>query len=174
MGPTVVGQTLTLQEALQETLTRNPKLVVQRGEQRVSWAAWWAAQRFPTSLNPRISLDVRPWNFDPETGQPLRTSVTVTLLQPVDVNGAQRHRVAQARAEYDLAQWELVTAELQALIETYRLYETAVYRRERYRLTEKLAAFQKDLVEAIRRRVESGLTAPSDLVLSETEAQSMK
>lgn len=171
-GTPAVGG-LSLEQALQQTLTRNPKLVVLRGEHQVSRAAWWAAQRLPMSLNPTVSLEVSPWTFDAETGQPLKTIVTLSLIQPVEVSGAQRYRVAQARAEYTLSQWQLLVAELQAITETYRLYETAVYRRERCRVTEELATLQEKLVETTRRRVESGLTPVSDLILTESEAHAM-
>nr|BAL53272.1 hypothetical conserved protein [uncultured Planctomycetota bacterium] len=170
--PAIAG--LTLEQALHETLTRNPQLVTLRGERNVSRAAWWAAQRLPMSLNPVVSIQVSPWTFSGDTRRPLKTIVTLTVLQPVEINGAQRYRVAQARAEYTLAEWQLLMAELRALAETYRLYETAVYRRERCRVTEDLAKLQEQLLETTRRRVESALSPPSDLILTESEAYALR
>ncbi|GAB4130723.1 hypothetical protein JCM17478_26910 [Thermopirellula anaerolimosa] len=165
---------LSLEQALRETLDGNPDLLVLRDDRRVSWAAWWAAQRLPAALNPTVSVQVSPWTFDPQTGEPLKTILTLTWLQPVEINGAQQYRVAQARAEYGLAQWQFLAAQFHALTDTFRLYETAVYRRERYQLAEKLATFQRELVETTRRRVESGLTTSADLLLTETEAQAVE
>ena len=165
---------LTLRQALQETLARQPQLVILRSDELVARAAWRAAWRFPTSLNPSISVEVSPWVFDPESGDHLKTDVAVTFLQPLELSGAQSARRSQARAEYSATQWQRLGQELRALIEVYRLYETAVYRRERIKLVKQLAQFQSNLAETIRRRVDAGIISPADLVLSQVEESSLR
>ena len=53
----------------------------------------------------------------------------------------------------------MVQAELTALVQTYRFFQTAAYRREKYRLAQQLADFNDRLPESLQRRMEANQVA---------------
>jgi cobalt-zinc-cadmium efflux system outer membrane protein len=168
---------LDLESALRWTLSSNPDLVATRQDLCVSAAAVAVAQRFPLSLNPSVSVDVRPWTFEHDTGQGSRqlgTQVSLSWMQPIEFGHRTGRRVAIARAEYSQTQWNILQAELLALIETYRLHQTATFRRDKLRVARELAEFNARLVQTVRRQTEAGQLAASELVLAEVENQSMQ
>jgi len=167
---------LDLETALQCTLSSNPDLVALRQSLCVSWAAVAVARKFPMSLNPTVSVDVRPWTFERDTGAGARrldTLISVSWMQPIDLGHRKVHRSAIAQAAYTETQWSVLQAELLALVQTYRLHQTATYRREKLRVAQQLAEFNVHLLEVVRRQVEAAQLSGADLVLAEVENQSM-
>jgi cobalt-zinc-cadmium efflux system outer membrane protein len=165
-----------LETALQWTLSSNPDLVALRQNLSVSSAAVAVARKFPISLNPTVSVDVRPWTFEREPGggaRALDTLVSVSWMQPVELGHRRFHRLAIARAEYTKTQWDILQAELLALVQTYRLHQTATYRRDKLRVARQLAEFNVHLLEVVRRQVQAAQLSAADLVLAEVENQSM-
>lgn len=174
-SPAVVP--LDLQSALSWTLSSNPDLVALRQDLCVSAAAVAVAKQFPMSLNPSVSLDIRPWTFEHDTGHgnpSLDTLVAISWMQPIELGHRTARRTVIAQAEYSQTQWNLLQAELLALVETYRLHQTAAFRRDKLLVARKLAEFNAKLVEVIRNETEAGLLSASDLVLAEVENQSMQ
>lgn len=168
---------LDLESALRWTLSSNPDLVALRQDLGVSAAAVAVAERFPMSLNPSVSVDVRPWTFEHDTGhgnRQLGTLVALSWMQPIEFGHRTARRTTIARAEYSQTRWNVLQAELLALVETYRLHQTAVFRRDKLGVARQLAEFNAKLVEAVRRQTEAGQLAASELVLAEVENQSMK
>ena len=166
-----------LETALQWTLTSNPNLVAMRRDLGVSAAAVAVARRFPVSLNPTVSVDVRPWTFERDTGdgsQRLGTQVSVSWMQPLEFGHRTGYRTAIARADYSQTQWSIQQAELLTLVESYRLHQTALYRGEKLRVARQLAEFNAQLVQTVRRQMEAGQITASELVLAEVENQSMR
>ncbi|MEI8374901.1 MAG: TolC family protein [Planctomycetota bacterium] len=164
-----------LKTAMEWTLERNPDLMAIRQNTRVSHAAWAVAQQFPTSLNPTVSLDVRPWTFDKNRGEgsrPLETQVSMSWAQPIELGGRTGFRTEIARAAFTQTQWNLVQAELAALVQTYRLHQTATYRREKWRVAQQLAEFNRQLVKTMERQMQANQVATVDVVLAEVENQS--
>jgi cobalt-zinc-cadmium efflux system outer membrane protein len=134
------------------------------------------ARQFPTSLNPTVSVDYQPWNFERDIGQgarQLETLVSVSWSQPIELGHRTTQRLAIAQAAYDQMHWNILQAELLALVETYRLHQTASYRREKLRVAQILAEFNAQLLQTVRRQMEAGQASASDLVLAEVENQSM-
>ena len=165
-----------LETALQQTLSSNPNLVAFRQRRNVSAAVLAVARRFPMSLNPTISLDLRPWTFEHDSGQgsrPLDTLVSLSWMQPVELGHRTSLRTAVARAEYSRTEWEIVQAELVALVETYRRHQTGVYRQEKLRVAQRLAELYAKLVETTRRQLDAAQVTAADLVLAEVENQAM-
>jgi cobalt-zinc-cadmium efflux system outer membrane protein len=168
---------LDLESALRWTLSSNPDLVALRQDLRVSAAAVAVAERFPMSLNPSLSVDVRPWTFERDAGQGslrLATQVSLSWMQPIEFGRRTGRRIAVAQAEYSQTQWNILQAELSALIETYRLHQTAAFRRDKLHVARELAEFNATLVRTVRHQAEAGRLAASDLVLVEVENQSMQ
>ncbi len=70
----------------------------------------------------------------------------------------------------------MLQAELTTLVQTYRFFQTAAYRRERYRLAQQLAEFNDRLAESLRRQLEAGqakVTA-ADVALARVESRATR
>jgi len=67
----------------------------------------------------------------------------------------------------------VLQAELTTLVQTYRFFQTAAYRRERYHLAQQLADFNDRLAESLKRQLEAGqanVTA-ADVALARVESR---
>lgn len=171
------GGTITLQTALEWTLARNPDLIAQRQNLNVSAAAVQVAQRFPTSLNPTVAVTAQPWVFQRGAGgeiNRLEPYFTLTWQQPIEIGQRTGYREAIAQAGYTQTQWNLVQAELLALVETYRAHQTATYRREKWLSSQRLSRFHAELVETLRRQREANQVGPADVILAEVESHAIE
>jgi cobalt-zinc-cadmium efflux system outer membrane protein len=178
------GMSISLQAALYGALTGNPDLVALRNSNIASPEAVEVARRFPTTLNPTLWVDYRPINLIPpdtfaSTGPrhagPYyhfgRQFFYVSVRQPIELGHQTTHRHEIAKAALNQQQWTVVQAELLALVQTYRFFQTAAYRREKLRIAVELADFNDRLLETLRRRLqlEAAQVAASDVVLAEVE-----
>ncbi len=68
----------------------------------------------------------------------------------------------------------VVQAELTALVQTYRFFQTAAYRREKYRLAQDLAVFNDRLQETLERRMQANQVLPADVALGRVEARATR
>ncbi|MHB1034275.1 MAG: TolC family protein [Pirellulales bacterium] len=171
------GQPVTLETAMEWTLSGNPDLVAMRQNLRVSAEALAVARRFPTSLNPMVSVDVKPWTFGrmPDGSiERLDKMVTLAWAQPIEVGHRTSLRASMASATYHQTQWNILQAELTALVQTYRFHQTATYRREKIRIAANLVDFNVRLVDVMRRQMEANQVTPADLVLAEVENQTTR
>jgi outer membrane protein, heavy metal efflux system len=176
LPPTMQGDVLPLplETALEWTLSTNPELITQRQNLPVSAEAIQVARRFPTSINPTFSLTVQPWVFEPVPGdgvQNLETLVSVQWMQPIELGHRRSFRTSIAQSEYSLTRWQILQAELQALVQTYRLHQTAMYRQERFRVAIDLDEFNHKLLDALKRQMEANQVPAADVVLAEVETQ---
>ncbi len=167
---TAAGTPVDLRAALELTLLRNPDLVSIRQNLPVSSAALAVAHRFPTSLNPTVSVDVRPWVFERNRG-PVESDVTVSWNQPIELGHRRAYREAIARAAYNQTQWNVLQAELSALVQTYRLHQTATYRREKLRVAQHLAEFNQALIATVQRQMQANQASVADVSMAEVENQ---
>ena len=168
------GNPVDLRTALELTLSRNPDLVAIRQNVPVSSAAIAVAHRFPTSINPTVSIDARPWTFEKNTGagsRPLETDFTISWNQPIELGHRRAYREAIARAAFSQSQWNVLQAELSALVQTYRLHQTATYRRERLRVAQQLAEFNQALVQTVQRQMQANQASAADVSMAEVENQ---
>jgi cobalt-zinc-cadmium efflux system outer membrane protein len=196
-------QSITLQAALYGTLTGNPDLVALRQGTPMapSPEAVEVARHFPTTLNPTLWVDLRPITLIPRdtfgTGAPGSTGGTgtatgttpkptgpfyhhgnvffyISLRQPVELGHQTTHRYNIARAALSQQQWNVVQAELVALVQTYRFFQTAAYRRERLRIARQLADFNERLHQTLRQRMEAGQNLAADVALALVESRAAR
>ena len=144
------------------------------------------ARRFPTTLNPTLWIDIRPMALERVPGFTLPNGRMVgphidhkdalmyfSLRQPIELGHQTTHRYAIAKAALNQQQWTVVQAELLALVQTYRFFQTAAYRREKLRVANQLADFNEKLAAIAppparsqsgpgRRRVARGGGEPGD------------
>jgi cobalt-zinc-cadmium efflux system outer membrane protein len=191
--PDLGGQSISLQQALTGALTSNPDLVALRtgNPSAASAEAVEVARRFPVTLNPTVFIDYRPITLIPRgtfgTGSPAGSSSTtgsfyhngqgyllVALRQPVEWGHQTTHRYNIAKASHTALQWQIVQAELTALVQTYRFFQTAAYRREKLRVAEQLATFNENLLETLDARLKANPKLAPDLPLARVEARASR
>jgi len=172
--PLSLAAQVDLETALQWTLQNNPNLIATRQNLRVSAEAVNVAQHFPTSLNPTISIEYTPWVFERQPNGQVETldrSAFITWAQPIELGHRQSFREQMARASFSQVRWNVLQAELAALIQTYRFHQTALYRREKLGIAHDLNSFSTRLVETLRRQAEANQATVADVVLAEVENQ---
>jgi cobalt-zinc-cadmium efflux system outer membrane protein len=191
------GQSISLPLALYGALTSNPDLVALRQGNPIapSAEAVEVARRFPTTLNPTVWIDYRPITLIPPGtfGNGLvghgggasgtgshggfyhygQNYILFSIRQPIELGHQTTHRYRIAKAAYEQQQWTVLQAELTALVQTYRFFQTAAYRREKYHLAQQLADFNDRLVESLQRQLEAGQgqVNPADLALARVESR---
>jgi cobalt-zinc-cadmium efflux system outer membrane protein len=188
-GTLVGGQPIAMQAALYGAVTSNPDLVTMREGNALaaSAEAVETARHFPTTLNPTIWLDYRPITLVPNgtfgTGGTHGTAsgnnyyhygqdyFYASLRQPVELGHQTTHRYHIAQAAYNQQKWLVVQAELTTLVQTYRFFQTAAYRREKFRLAQDLADFNDRLQETLQRRMEANQVQAADVALGRVESR---
>jgi cobalt-zinc-cadmium efflux system outer membrane protein len=136
------------------------------------------ARRFPTTLNPTIWLDMRPLNYGrvPGHGGPDQKDafVNISYRQPIELGNQTQYRYEIAKAAYDQARWGIVQAEVLALVQTFRFFETAAYRREKLKLAERLAQFNAELVSSLQKALQENLVLAADVRIAEVELRALQ
>ena len=178
----VGGRSLSLEAALYGAITSNPDVVALRQNSVASPEAVEVARRFPTTLNPTLWVDVRPYAGERipggigPNGQYHGPGINhkdalyyFSLRQPIELGHQTTHRYNIARAAYTQQQWNVVQAELTALVQTYRFFQTAAYRREKLRVAKGLSEFNERLLETLKRRLEAGQVPASAVSLATVE-----
>jgi cobalt-zinc-cadmium efflux system outer membrane protein len=191
----VPTQSLSLQAALYGALTSNPDLVTLRQGTSTtpSPESVEVARHFPTTLNPTLWFDWRPWTFIPrnETGVGGQTTGNTgatgnhkgfyksgqqffyfSYRQPIELGHQTTWRYRIAQAALDQQQWTVMQAELTTLVQAYRFFQTAAYRREKLHVAEQLADFNDRLVQSLQRRLEANQATPADVTLARVESRS--
>lgn len=189
--PVVGGQSLSLQAALNGALTSNPDLVTLRQGNALANApspeAVEVARRFPTALNPTLWIDYRPITLIPNDvngpggrgpGQDYyrdgQQFLYISLRQPLELGHQTRHRYDIATAALAQQRWIVLQAELTALVQTYRFFQTAAYRREKLKVARELADFNDRLLETLQKGLEANRVAPADVTLARVETRSAR
>lgn len=196
------GRSLSLQAALYGSLRSNPDLVTLRQgalPNTPSAEAVEVARRFPTTLNPTIWIDYRPITLiPPDTfangGTPGAVAKPTTpgtrppggfyhnggglfyfsFRQPLELGHQTTHRYNIAKAAFSQQRWNVVQAELLALVQTYRFFQTAAYRREKLAVARELADFNDRILDTLKRRLDVGQVLPADVILANVETRSSR
>ncbi len=183
-SPLESGQSLSLNAALYGAITSNPDVVALRQNNVASAEAVEVARRFPTTLNPTLWVDVRPLTLERIPAGPAADGtyhgthyqeknvlMYFSLRQPIEWGHQTTHRYNIAKAAYSQQQWNVVQAELTALVQTYRFFQTAAYRREKLQVAKNLATFNAKLLETLKRRLEAGQVPASAVSLASVETR---
>ncbi len=191
-GPLEGGQSISLQAALFGAIRFNPDLVALRNSNVASAEAVEVARRFPTTLNPTVWIDYRPITLIPRdtfansasgTGTTKTTGpfyhygqnyILFSIRQPIELGHQTTHRYEIARAALSQQQWTVVQAELLAMVQTYRFFQTAAYRREKLRVARNLSESNERLVQTLKRRGEANQALLADVVLAEVENEATR
>ena len=123
--------------------------------------------RFPSQYHPLGLRSAGQWRHPPAWIGWFQS----TWAQPIELGHRQAYREQMAKASYCQTRWNVLQAELAALIQTYRLHQTALYRREKLAVAQDLNTFNTRLVETLRRQAEANQATAADVVLAEVENQ---
>jgi cobalt-zinc-cadmium efflux system outer membrane protein len=99
------------------------------------------------------------------------TLMYFSLRQPIELGHQTRYRYAIARAALTQQQWAVLQSELQTLVQTYRFFQTAAYRREKLRVAQSLSDFNDRLLLTLRHRFEANQVQADAVVLAEVETE---
>jgi outer membrane protein, heavy metal efflux system len=184
------GTSLSLQMALYGTLTCNPDLNILRlgNPTTPSAESVEVARHFPTTLNPTLWIDYRPIILIPPEpfggpGGAARQGpyyhwgqqyVYLSLRQPIELGHQTTHRYHIAQAAYEQQRWIVVQAELRALVQTYRFFQTAVYRREKFKIARELSDFNEKILKSLQNRLEANLVPPAEVILARVESRASR
>jgi cobalt-zinc-cadmium efflux system outer membrane protein len=186
--PALVGNSISLQAALMGAVTSNPDLLTLRNSNIASPEAVEVARRFPVTLNPTLWIDFRPITLIPRDtfvssghrpGGPFyhfgQVFWYISYRQPIELGHQTTHRYHIARAALNQQNWNIMQLEMATLVQTYRFFQTAAYRREKLRLARELASFNDQLLSEFRRALQAGRdVAPADVALAEVENQATR
>ena len=180
-------RSLSLEAALYGAITSNPDLITLRQGAAATAEAVEVARRFPTSLNPTLWIDVRPLVYERVPQSNLGNGGVIppklnqkdglmyfSLRQPIELGHQTTHRYHIAQAAYNQQRWTVVQSEMTALVQTYRFFETAAYRREKLRVADSIAKFNAELLKTLRKRLEASQTTAVDVALAAVEARATK
>src|SRR5262249_40016465 len=70
--------------------------------------------------------------------------------------------------------WTVIQAELLAIVQTYRFFQTAAYRRERLGVARDLADFNNRLLKTLEQRLEANQVPAADVVLARVESRATR
>ncbi len=184
------GPSLSLPMALCGTLTCNPDLNILRlgNPTTPSAEAVEVARHFPTTLNPTLWVDYRPIiliPFEPFGGPggavrhgPFyhwgQQYVYLSVRQPIELGHQTTHRHHIAQAAYAQQRWTIVQAELRALVQTYRFFQTAVYRRDKLEIARELSDFNDKILRSLQNRLDANLVPPADVILARVESRAAR
>src|SRR5262249_54862493 len=118
------------------------------------------ARRVPVTLNPTLWGDFPPITLIPpdnfvssgarHTGPFYHFGQVfwyISYRQPIELGHQTTHRYNIARAALNQQNWNIMQLEMTTLVQTFRFFETAAYRREKLRLARELADFNDHLLQ---------------------------
>ncbi len=187
----VNGPSITLAMALYTTLNCNHDLNILRlgNPATPSAESVEVARHFPVTLNPTLWMDYRPMiliPFEPFGGPGVGATRTgpyyqwgqqyiyLSLRQPIELGHQTTHRYHIAQAAYDQRRWTVAQAELLALVQAYRFYQTAVYRRERFKIARQLSGFNEKILSSLQDRLEANLVPAAEVILARVESRASR
>lgn len=89
--------------------------------------------------------------------------IYLSLRQPLELGHKTKHRYHIAQAAYSQYQWNVIQAEFQAMVQTYNLFQTAAYQREKYRIAQELVAFNERLQKSLQRQLAANQVPAADV-----------
>ncbi len=157
----VVGQVLTMEEAVARALVTSPEVAAVRAALAVTAFQMQGARALPV---PEFRLIVNNVALDPEAAEQ-RNSVAIRWVPPRPRELALKSRVAMAKRE--VVDAEIRAAEARVAVAVRQAYRRAAVAEERVTLGEKLLALRRAALEVTRRQVANGLKEAVEIDLAE-------
>ncbi len=162
---------LTLDDAVNTALARNPDLVTLRENEGVSDAAVGVAQTYP--FNPFVQTQYFPTAFNKD-GSRGPGSGYVWLMQTIELAHQQRHREEAAEATLNTVRWNIKQAELLNTAQTERLYFTALFQRDVRDLAKSAADLNDELLGSLERLFQAGQATVANVTMARVTSRSSR
>ena len=165
-------QSLTLTQAIETGLSQTPDLITQRQTERVSEAALGVAETYP--FNPWVQVQATPYQNSPAGGGGGTTAHYVLLMQQIQLAHQQQHREEGASAALNSTRWNILNAQLQNVVQTERLYFTALYQKGIRDLTQANADNNEQLLTILERQLKAGQATAADVSIVRLDVRSTR
>jgi len=143
---------ISLSQAIELTLKRNPDLLASRYELIAAQARGTQAA---LRINPELNVELENFAGTGATSGVRSLEATLSLSQVVELGDKRSLRIASAEAETDLASITQRARQLDVLAEVTRRFIDVVAAQERVRSAQQASQLSRDTWEAIRRRAEA-------------------
>jgi cobalt-zinc-cadmium efflux system outer membrane protein len=160
------GGTLSLQEALELALMRNPELAAFSHGARAAEARLLQAGALP---NPKLEIGVEEYDRADAEWESVETAIVIA--QTFELGGKRQWRKRVAEAEGDLAEWDYQSKRLDLIAETARRFVEVLVFQERLKLARSTVELAQETSRAVDERVKAGKAAPPQLSKSEAELE---
>ena len=165
--PAATPPVLTVEAAVHYALENNPALAAQRQQHGIAAAKVVIADTYP--FNPVLENRIQAAGGPPAADVVNNVPVEHVLLWEVEVRGQRRYRRQAAAAGLARTDWEIARQEQLLAVQTVRAYEGLLYRREKLRLIEETVAFNRRLVDDVRRVIDLRKLRKEDLIVAQME-----
>jgi cobalt-zinc-cadmium efflux system outer membrane protein len=152
--------TLTLTEAIQLALLRNPELQSYSIEMRAREARTLQESFAP---NPQIEFEVENFGGTEEFEGFNGSEFTLSVGQLIELAGKRKKRTLAAAFQSDLAAWDYEAKKLDVLTETAKRYLQLIGDQEQLVLNEELVSVSEKLHQAVNRLVKAGRISAAEL-----------
>jgi cobalt-zinc-cadmium efflux system outer membrane protein len=155
---------LSLFDAVEMGLAQNPDLIAQRTAEGASEGALGVAQTYP--FNPWVQIQVTPYQKSADSlinDKPVNHYVL--LMQQLQLAHQRQHRADAAAATLNSVRWNFVQAKLANMVQTQRLFFTALYQRGIAELARANADLNNQLLSISQKQFEAGTITGSDVAI---------
>jgi cobalt-zinc-cadmium efflux system outer membrane protein len=152
--------TLTMTEAIQLVLLKNPELQSRSFEIRAREADTRQQSFAP---NPGVEFEVENFGGSGELSGFSGSDITITAGQLIELAGKREKRTRAAALKSDISVWDYEAKKLDVLTETVRQYVQLIGDQEKIRLDQELVDVSEQLFQAVHRLVEAGKISPAEI-----------
>lgn len=162
---------LSLIEAIDQSLITNPDLIAVRQQEGVGQAMVGVAQKYP--FNPFLQTRILPWG-QRANGNSASVYRYVLFSQTFELAHQQRFRKQNAMAALNDVRWTIAQAELVNVAQTERLFFTALYQKALWQLAIVNTDVVVGLQNIIERQLKAGAASASDVSIARIDANSAR
>ena len=152
--------TLTLAEAIQLALLKNPELRAYSIEIKAREARTLQESFAP---NPEIELEVENFGGAGEFKGFNGSEITLSVGQLIELAGKRNKRTRAAAFQSDLAAWDYEAKKLDVLTETVKRYIQLIGDQEQIKLNEELVTASEKLHQVVNRLVKAGKISAAEI-----------
>jgi len=157
-------KSLSLSEAIQRVLKKNPGLLVLQWEIQAKDGLIHQESLLP---NPEIEVELENFSGSAETKGFSRAETTVQIGQPILLGGKRKKRIWAATLDKTLSYHDYDRELADLILETKKRFVETMYIQERLALRKEMIQLAEQFLKKISVRVEAGRTSPAELSRAE-------
>ncbi len=158
---------LTLNDAIDWALQRNPDLAVKRRDLGIASAQIVTASYYP--FNPTAQVDLQAVN-DRDKTAPNRVKQVYGLTQEIELGGQGDFRRAQAQSGWSRSTWEVRQQEVALTVLVARRYQALIYAQRKLELGRAVYRLDELLITQTERLFQANQIPRGDVILTRLEA----